>query len=249
MWTFADLIRNFFTHKDFLPGADKLPGTLFTPLHFAASACWITLIVLTCVFLRKKKERTIKGVFAVLWATLAVTESTVDHTEFRFELDYTGLPYNADGTSAVFHIVGVTDAGDEAIMGWRATSGTGYVSGTFIGLEPLTDYTATFEVYYNGKPTGVTASVSFTSGEGIAVNGYDRDSFLLGFASGLGCTAATKDGAEYNSWAQGYIVGSELRKALVYTVADDDPVGAMQSADGYTLQDMDGVYLIQKEDE
>lgn len=74
MWTFADLIRNFFTHKDFLPGADQLPGTLFTPLHFAASACWITLIVLTCVFLREKKERTIKGVFAVLWATLAVAE-------------------------------------------------------------------------------------------------------------------------------------------------------------------------------
>jgi hypothetical protein len=147
-------------------------------------------------------------------ATLTVTNSTVDRTDFRFELDYTGLPYNADGTSAVFHIVGVTDAGDEAIMGWRATSGSGYVSGTFIGLEPLTDYTATFEVYYNGKPTGVTASVSFTSGEGFDVGGYDRDSFLLGFASGLGCTAATKTDAEYNSWAQGYIVGSALRKVL-----------------------------------
>lgn len=74
MWTFADLIRNFFTHKDFLPGADKLPGTLFTPLHFLASAGWIALIVLTCVFLHKKKEQTIKTVFAVLWATLAVAE-------------------------------------------------------------------------------------------------------------------------------------------------------------------------------
>ena len=29
--TFSDLIKNFFTHKDFLPSADKIPGTLFTP--------------------------------------------------------------------------------------------------------------------------------------------------------------------------------------------------------------------------
>ena len=37
MWSFTDLICNFFTHKDFLPPADQLPGTLFTPLHFVAS--------------------------------------------------------------------------------------------------------------------------------------------------------------------------------------------------------------------
>ena len=63
--------------------------------------------------------------------------------------------------------------------------------------------------------TGVTATASFTTEEEfVPSGGFDRDSFLLGFASGLGCTAATKDGAEYNSWAQGYIVGSALRKAL-----------------------------------
>lgn len=147
-------------------------------------------------------------------ATLTVSKSTVDITDFQFELDYTGLPYNADGTSAVFHIVGVTDAGDEALMGWRASSGDGSVAGVFFDLEPLTDYTATFEVYYNGQPTGVTAAVSFTTEEEPTDGGFDHDSFLLGFASGLGCTAATVDGAEYNSWAQGYIVGSALRKAL-----------------------------------
>lgn len=159
-------------------------------------------------------------------ATLSVETGVVQHNSYTFKLAYSGLPYNADGTSAVFDIVAVTDAGDEAIMGWRATSGTGYVSGTFIDLEPLTDYTATFEVYYNGKPTGVTATVSFTSGEGDAVSGYDRDSFLLGFASGLGCTAATKGGAEYNSWAQGYIVGSALRKALAGVSEPDAEVWA-----------------------
>lgn len=74
MWTFADLIRNFFTHKDFLPSADKLPGTLFTPLHVAASLCWIGLIVLACILLRKKSEKTIRRVFAGLWAWLTVLE-------------------------------------------------------------------------------------------------------------------------------------------------------------------------------
>jgi len=74
MWTFMDLIRNFFTHKDFLPAADCLPGTLFTPLHFAVSACWVALIVLVCFLLRRKGERTIKSVFAGLWISVLVLE-------------------------------------------------------------------------------------------------------------------------------------------------------------------------------
>lgn len=76
MWTFWDLVRHFFTHKDFLPPADQLPGTLFTPLHFLASGCWIGLIVLLCVFLRKKKEGTLQKVFTGLWITLLVLEIT-----------------------------------------------------------------------------------------------------------------------------------------------------------------------------
>lgn len=76
MWTIADLIRNFFTHKDFLPSADKLPGTLFTPLHLVASLCWIALIVILCVFLRKKSEKTLQRVFTVLWVATVVLEVT-----------------------------------------------------------------------------------------------------------------------------------------------------------------------------
>lgn len=74
MWTMMDLIRNFFTHKDFLPKADQLPGTLFTPLHFLTSACWIALIVFTCVMLRKKEERTLKKVFLGLWLSVLILE-------------------------------------------------------------------------------------------------------------------------------------------------------------------------------
>lgn len=69
-----DLLQNFFTHKDFLPAADKLPGTLFTPLHFVASACWIALIVLACLLLRKKSEDTLRRVFTILWLTVTVLE-------------------------------------------------------------------------------------------------------------------------------------------------------------------------------
>lgn len=74
MWSFTDLICNFFTHKDFLPPADQLPGTLFTLLHFAVSACWITLIVLGCLLLRKKSEKTIQTVFAGLWIAVVILE-------------------------------------------------------------------------------------------------------------------------------------------------------------------------------
>ena len=76
MWKFSDLLRNFFTHKDFLPPAEQLPGTLFTSLHFLVSACWIALIVLSCIFLGKKQEQTIKKVFAGLWLTVVVMEIT-----------------------------------------------------------------------------------------------------------------------------------------------------------------------------
>lgn len=74
MWTFMDLIRNFFTHKDFLPAADQLPGTLFTPLHFLTAACWLALLSLVCALLRKKEERTLQKVFALLWVSTLVLE-------------------------------------------------------------------------------------------------------------------------------------------------------------------------------
>lgn len=74
MWTFMDLLKNFFTHKDHLPPADQLPGTLFTPLHFLMSACWIALIVLGCLLLRKKGEQTLRKVFTGLWISVLVLE-------------------------------------------------------------------------------------------------------------------------------------------------------------------------------
>lgn len=74
MRSLSRLIRNFFTHKDFLPSAAQLPGTLFTPLHFLISAFWIAMIVVACILLHKKSEKTIRRFFAGLWITVVVLE-------------------------------------------------------------------------------------------------------------------------------------------------------------------------------
>lgn len=71
---FSDLIKNFFTHKDFLPKASEIPGTLFTPLHIAFSLFCIAIIALICVALKNKSEKTLRMFFAVLWAFLVVAE-------------------------------------------------------------------------------------------------------------------------------------------------------------------------------
>lgn len=74
MWTIENLLQNFFTHKDFLPPAGELPGTLFTPLHFVFSLCCIAIVVASCLLCAKKDENTLRMVFAILWATTVVLE-------------------------------------------------------------------------------------------------------------------------------------------------------------------------------
>lgn len=75
MWTLNDLLKNFFTHKDFLPSADNLPGTLFTPLHIIVSLFCVGLIALLCFVLKNKSEKTLKKIYAVLWVTIVVLEA------------------------------------------------------------------------------------------------------------------------------------------------------------------------------
>ncbi|MBO5286942.1 MAG: YwaF family protein [Clostridia bacterium] len=76
MWGFLDLIKNFFTNKDFLPSADKIPGTMFTPLHFIVSAILIALVVFLSIYVAKKKANSIKKIFTVIWI-LAVSLEAV----------------------------------------------------------------------------------------------------------------------------------------------------------------------------
>ena len=70
------LLENFFTHKDFLPPASELWGTMFTPLHFIIAAIWLGLVVFFGIFIGKRSAKTIKYVFLVLWIFLVVLEIT-----------------------------------------------------------------------------------------------------------------------------------------------------------------------------
>ena len=70
----AFLIKNFFTHKDFLPSADTLPGTLFTPLHFVFSAVVLLLIIFGGIAMSKKSEKTIRNTFMIVWITVSLLE-------------------------------------------------------------------------------------------------------------------------------------------------------------------------------
>lgn len=67
------LLENFFTHKDKLAPASQLPGTMFTPLHFIVAGIILAIVIL-CAVLIHKKDKLIKPVFIVLWATVSILE-------------------------------------------------------------------------------------------------------------------------------------------------------------------------------
>lgn len=73
MKSFGYLIENFFTHKDFLPPAEQLPGTMFTPLHFVFAAAVLAAVIVAAVVVAKRKD-SIRSVFAAVWATMVVLE-------------------------------------------------------------------------------------------------------------------------------------------------------------------------------
>ncbi len=91
MKNFSYLIKNFFTHKDFLVSADKIPGTMFTPLHFIFSLIVLALVIISAVLLSKKKEK-IKPVFIILWLLCVLLEivkiiwESVSGKTIRFEI-------------------------------------------------------------------------------------------------------------------------------------------------------------------
>lgn len=74
MKDFGYLLKNFFTHKDFLAPANELPGTLFTPLHFVFSAIVLAIVIVGAIYVGKRGEKTVKKVFIVLWAAVTVLE-------------------------------------------------------------------------------------------------------------------------------------------------------------------------------
>ena len=74
MWTLKDLIENFFTHKDFLPSSELIPGTLFTPLQWVFSVICVCAVIFFAILLSKKDESVFRRVFSVLWVVLIIAE-------------------------------------------------------------------------------------------------------------------------------------------------------------------------------
>ena len=67
------LLENFFTHKDKLAPAEQLPGTMFTPLHFIVAGILLAMVIVGAILVHKK-EKMIKPLFIILWATVSVLE-------------------------------------------------------------------------------------------------------------------------------------------------------------------------------
>jgi hypothetical protein len=71
------LLKNFFTHKDFLPPADQLPGTIYTPLHWVVSMLLLAIVIGLAVWLGKRcEERTIRRILLIIWIYAIVFEPT-----------------------------------------------------------------------------------------------------------------------------------------------------------------------------
>ena len=92
MHNIIDLIKNFFTHKDFLPPASEISGTMFTPLHIVFAVISLAIVILCGLYVSKKNEKTIRSVFCILWAIVCVLEvvkivwETVSGASINFEV-------------------------------------------------------------------------------------------------------------------------------------------------------------------
>ena len=73
--SFSELLSYFFTHKDFLPPANELPGTMFTPLHFVFAAVLLAVIIIAAIVTAKQDESTIRLVMCIAWAVVTVGEA------------------------------------------------------------------------------------------------------------------------------------------------------------------------------
>ena len=73
--SFSQLLSYFFTHKDYLPPANELPGTMFTPLHFAFAAVLLAIVIFSAIFVSKRNERTIQTVMCAVWLFVTVGEA------------------------------------------------------------------------------------------------------------------------------------------------------------------------------
>lgn len=90
------VLQHFFTHKDFLPDASQIPGTLFTPMQIIFEVV-LLLIILVCAAYVSRRKHLICPVLKALLLSLIGFEVIIDlwdslagmHHQFDFS---TGLP-------------------------------------------------------------------------------------------------------------------------------------------------------------
>lgn len=70
------VLKNFFTHKDYLVPGAQIPGTMFTPLHFLFAAALLTLIVSSAMFVSRRKKL-LKPVLASVWVLMIFWEFAI----------------------------------------------------------------------------------------------------------------------------------------------------------------------------
>ena len=74
-----EVFKYFFTHKDFLPPASELPGTLFTPLHIVFCLLLAILVGFASVYCSKKDESYQNKIFFVLWLLMFISEPLITY--------------------------------------------------------------------------------------------------------------------------------------------------------------------------
>lgn len=75
--TYIDLLQNYFTHKDYLPSAEEIPGTMFTPLHIFSALCWLALVAFLVYRFKNKCEQTIQRFLTIAWLCTLVLEPII----------------------------------------------------------------------------------------------------------------------------------------------------------------------------
>lgn len=71
------MITHFFTHKDFLPGPESVPGTLYSPLQIIVEMIFLMMIIFGALWISKRKKY-IRPVFKTIFFTLIIFEVLID---------------------------------------------------------------------------------------------------------------------------------------------------------------------------
>ncbi len=139
----STLLKQFFTHKDFLPPPEIWPGTLFTPLQIVFCALVAVFIVWASKRCAQKSAKTRKTVFCVLWLIMLISEPAVvlweANTGKQFYIDWTSAlslwPCSIFLYAAPFAIFGKGKA-QQAAYGYICT--LGLLGGTVNFVYPAT---------------------------------------------------------------------------------------------------------------